>query len=296
MFDMTNSRSKYLVQAELVGTGAFPEDFDDAKAGRPIERRLNRIERVVAAYRGQIDKRVNNGLQMAFDSADASLLAACEMHHRCSLLPQLSGNRLALRIGIHRGLIRQRAKDSSENAREIAEILAVADNNTVISRNALDDLNCELKKLARPLKDPVLGIEAYTVDWQEEIPSAAYGGESFWPASKSSLPMGACLLLHYGLKTVELSLDNPTLTVGRDPSCDLVLTEDHVSRHHCRIESRADHVILTDSSTNGTCIKPDEGVELLVRNDSVTLKGKGLLFFGRPFKGERRGGVRYVAI
>jgi len=27
----------------------------------------------------------------------------------------------------------------------------------------------------------------------------------------------------------------------------------------------------------------------------VPLKGRGLLFFGRPFKGERRGGVRYEA-
>ncbi len=37
----------------------------------------------------------------------------------------------------------------------------------------------------------------------------------------------------------------------------------------------------------------DGASELLVKNANAILKGKGLLFFGRPFNGERRGGVRY---
>ena len=74
-----------------------------------MERRLNRLERVAAAYRGRIDLRFGNGLLTTFDTADAAVLGAREMQHRCAVLPQASRPRLALRIGIHQGLIRQRS-------------------------------------------------------------------------------------------------------------------------------------------------------------------------------------------
>ena len=32
---------------------------------------------------------------------------------------------------------------------------------------------------------------------------------------------------------------------------------------------------------------------VLVKNDRAPLKDSGMLFFGRPFKGERRGGIRF---
>ena len=292
---MNSPRSKYQVHVELLGTGNFPAEFDDTKAGRPIERRLNRIERVVAAYRGQVDKRLGNGLQLVFDSADAALLAACEMQNRCALLPQLSGNRVSLRIGIHRGIVRQRLMDKADNARETAMHLADLDDGIVLSGEVHEDANPELQKLTQPHESAHSGHTAFHITWRNEIPSSAYGGESFWPASKGAPPIGAYLLLYYGLKTLELTLDNPTITIGRDPASDLILTEDHVSRHHCRIESHVDCIVLTDSSTNGTSIKPDNADEILVKRGSVTLYGKGLLFFGRPFNGERRGGIKYEA-
>ena len=110
-----------------------------------------------------------------------------------------------------------------------------------------------------------------------------------------SLPITPFLYLHFGLKTLEISEVTPAATIGRDPESDLVLTDVHVSRNHCRIERRLTGIILTDQSTNGTTIVSDDGTELLVRKSSAPLKGKGLLFFGRPFKGERRGGVRFEA-
>ena len=109
-------------------------------------------------------------------------------------------------------------------------------------------------------------------------------------------PVGPYLLLHYGLKTLELSEDNRVITIGRDPACDLVLVDVHVSRNHCRIERQPAGIVLTDQSTNGTTIVSDDGTELLVKNGSAALRGRGLLFFGRPFKGERRGGVRFESL
>lgn len=292
---MNKKRSKYEVHAEIGITGNASAQFDDVKAGRPIERRLNRMERVVAAYDGEIETRFANGLQVAFETADAAILGAREMQQRCAVLPQLSGTRLALRIGVHEGVVQQRSEDSVDGARINAAQLAVADDGIVVSAAVVAVLNAELRKLAHPLGDLPAPVTAKTIDWRCEISSAAYGGEALGRASGASRPIGSHLVLHLGLKTLELTQDNPEATVGRDPLNDLVLVDDYVSRNHCRIERRFDCIVLTDSSTNGTCVTPDNGVELLVKNDSVVLRGKGLLFFGRLYNGERRGGVSYEA-
>ncbi len=292
---MNKGRSRFVLQAQLHGTGTMPEDFDDIKAGRPMERRLNRIERVVAAYRGRIDARAANGLRVLFDTADAALLGACEMQHRCAVLPQFSANRLALHIGIHHEVAKERSKDKAENATLIAAQLAALDDGIVVSGTVVEALNAELKQLVLPTDPMGIAASAYRVDWEREIPPGAYGSDSLWPAHNGARATGPYLLLHLGLKTLELTRDNPTATIGRDQLNDLVIVDDHVSRNHCRIERRVDGFALIDASTNGTCITPDGGEDTLVRNDTLILHGSGLLFFGRMCNGERRGGVRYEA-
>lgn len=295
MFAMNTARSTYQVHAGLRGAVVAAADYDDALAGHPLTRRLNRIERVVAAYRGQIEKRLNNGVHVVFETADAALLGACEMQLRCAVLPQFSGNRLALRIGIHQGIVRQRSKDNADNALEIASQLAMLDDGIVVSDVVASALNPCLRKLTRPVESLPAEIVAHQVDWRAEMPLAAFSSESLWPASKGSGSSSPYLLLHYGLKSIELTPEDPVATLGRDPLSDLVLLDNHVSRNHCRIERRSDGIVLTDSSTNGTCITPDDGPEFMVKKSSAVLKGKGLLFMGRPCNGERRGGIRYEA-
>lgn len=291
---MSTTRSKYQLHAEVHRTAHGAAQFDDAKAGYPLGRRINRMERVAESYHGQIDQPLSNGLLISFATADAALLGACEMEQRCAGLPQPSGQRLAVRIGIHRGPLRQRSQDEVDDTREIASRLAQSDDSIVLSEFVVGELNPDLRKITRRLDHSPIEQAAYAVDWRCEIPSAAYGGEALWPATgKVTGANGPYLLLHQGLKTLELSKDNPVATVGRSPANDLVVTDSFVSRKHCRIERQADCIVLTDWSTNGTCVLPDEGAELLVKNDSLYLKGKGLLFFGRLCNGERRGGVRF---
>ena len=83
--------SVFQVHAEWLGDGTLLSERNGAMAGNPLRRRLNRMERVVTAHRGQIDKRLKNGLRIVFETADASILASCEKQDRCAVLPQLSG-------------------------------------------------------------------------------------------------------------------------------------------------------------------------------------------------------------
>ncbi len=290
---MNTSRTKYEVHAVLTGSGLLSLPFDESMAGHPLERRLNRIERVASAYRGRIERLLENGRVFSFDAADAAVLAACEMQHRCAALPQVSAQRLALRIGIHHTTVRERSRDSHADIDKTASQLAAADDTIVASERIVDALNPDLRSIARPLGDSRTDVVSYQIDWRREIPSSAYGGESFWPTHYSATPISPYLRLSYGMKSLELTAETPVVTIGRDPSCDLVLTGVHVSRNHCRIERKIDRIVLTDRSTNGTCIATDEGKARLIKNASVALYGSGLLIFGRPFNGERRGGARF---
>ena len=290
---MSTTRSQYQVHATIQRSGSHSAHFDDARAGYPLARRINRMERVAECYHGACERLPDDALRMTFTSADAALLAACEMQQRCASLPPAAGQRLVLRVGIHQGPLHQRSQDDADETADIAARLAVCDDEITVSENVVADLAPELRKLSRPYYDAPIEQPAYKINWRSDIPPSAYGGEAFWPASRNPRADGPYIVLHQGLKTLELSYDRPVATVGRAPSNDLVVTDVFVSRKHCRIERQSDCIVLTDWSTNGTCVMLDEGNEVLVKNDSLYLKGKGLLFFGRLCNGERRGGVRF---
>lgn len=291
---MHTPRSTYPVHVEITRSGPASPQIDDEAAGYPLARRLHRIERVATAYRGQLEKSFEHGRLLIFESADAALLGAREMQQRCAGLPQTSGHRLALRIGIHRGALRQRAQDEDDGATQIAAQLAFIDDAVVASHAVVGELNDDLHRLASALGDASGDATAYRIDWRSEIPASAYGGEAQW--SNKAGASGPYLILRQGLKTLELTDDYPVLTIGRDPSNDLVVGDIFASRKHCRIERQAERIVLTDWSTNGTCIMPQQGEPLLVKNDSTALQGKGQLFFGRLSNGERRGGVHFEAL
>jgi hypothetical protein len=289
---MTKLRSKFFLYARVARAEPGDETFDDAKAGHPVERRLNRIERVAATCHAQVDLRFERGMLITFGSPDAAVFGACEMQQRCAVLPQVLRMKLVLRIGVHPGMIRQRSEDTDDHAAGIATQLARIDDGILISKDLCNNLGKELRRLARPYEETVAGIGVFTFAWREVPPSA--GAESLFSESKYSWRTGPYLQLQLGLKVLELSAEHkPVATIGRDPASDFVLDDIHVSRNHCRIECTPKDILLTDSSTNGTVIVTENKQEILVKNGSAALSGRGMIFFGRPFMSERRGGIRY---
>jgi hypothetical protein len=295
---MTKSRNKSFLYAKVVRAASDGNSFDDAKAGHPVERRLNRIERVATAYHGQIEQRFDNGMLITFDSGEGAVLGACEMQYRCSVLPQVLSLKLALRIGIHQGLLRQRVQDDADDAPQVAARLALVDDGILASQDIVSSFGDDLIRFARPFKELAVGPGVFTIDYREMSSEADGGGgvELLRPGLAPHPRMTPFLELRLGLKTVEISEDNPVVTIGRDPTNDLELPEVHVSRNHCRIERTDNEILLTDSSVNGTIVVTDDKQEILIKNGSISLKGKGMIFLGRPFMGERRGGLHYELI
>ena len=84
-----------------------------------------------------------------------------------------------------------------------------------------------------------------------------------------------CLVVVYqrdGGAGRSIKLDHLPLRIGRDPSNELVLDEDGVSRRHARIEWRTDRLVLMDvGSTNGTLLNDAElsGIVELSTGDRI---------------------------
>ncbi|MDR2788809.1 MAG: FHA domain-containing protein [Candidatus Accumulibacter sp.] len=288
---MIGSRRRFFVYARVARAEPDGEAFDDAGAGHPVERRLNQIEWVAAGHHAQIGPRSGRGMMATFGSAGDALLGACEMQRRCAVLPPIPSMRLVLRIGIHRGTIRQRLNDADDDGAGIIARLIRADDDIVVSRDMLDGLDEDFHRFAHPLEALAADTRVFAIDWREISPDT-HSGESILSPSKRARTAPR-LRLQLGLKTLELSKRKPAATIGLDPENDLTLTDTRVSRRHCWVECSEKAILLTDSSAGGTTIVTENKQEILVRNGSVALSGNGMIFPGRPFMGERRGGIRY---
>jgi hypothetical protein len=73
----------------------------------------------------------------------------------------------------------------------------------------------------------------------------------------------------------------PNVTmIGRDPSCDVILSETAISRQHCRIDRRPDHWVLANLSANGTLLNKKAVDEAALSDgDEIRLGAKTRLRF-----------------
>jgi pSer/pThr/pTyr-binding forkhead associated (FHA) protein len=63
-------------------------------------------------------------------------------------------------------------------------------------------------------------------------------------------------------ETFRFPITKKTVTIGRDPNCDLHLEDEYVSRKHCQIVFRGDHFTVMDlGSLNKTVVKGKEYIQ-----------------------------------
>jgi len=92
--------------------------------------------------------------------------------------------------------------------------------------------------------------------------------------------------IHTPGKTWEVTMTGETLTIGRDPQSDIALDQPMVSRHHARIENRAETFIIRDlGSTNGTFVGA-ASEEHTLRDCDAILIGNGRIVFKHKFSSE----------
>ncbi len=75
-------------------------------------------------------------------------------------------------------------------------------------------------------------------------------------------------------------LDKPTLTVGREPTCEIAIDNLGISRQHCKLVNRGDAFVVQDlGSANGTFVNGKKIVEHYLNDGDEIFIGKYILKF-----------------
>jgi pSer/pThr/pTyr-binding forkhead associated (FHA) protein len=88
---------------------------------------------------------------------------------------------------------------------------------------------------------------------------------------------------------LHLPIAKKTVTIGRDPACDLHLDDPYVSRKHCQIVFRGEHLTVIDlQSLNRTVVKGKQYIQKNLMPGSVIDLGATKLVFEWPARLEWR--------
>jgi hypothetical protein len=117
-------------------------------------------------------------------------------------------------------------------------------------------------------------VEVCEVIWQDGEDLTMATSPIIAPAARNELR------LVHGTQELMMNQANPSLSLGRDSSCQIVLADKKASRVHARIERRRDKFFLVDQSTNGTFVSVQGESEIALRREEVMLRGQGRITFG----------------
>jgi hypothetical protein len=216
--------------------------------------------------------------------ADCACLAATDMQHQISELPEVAKVKRAIRAGFHAGAVLQQGGDVfGDTVNLAARMVGLAKAMQIITTRAT------VEQLSPLLKYSTRNIAALSVKGKGEDVEVC---EVIWQSGEELTMTTASILkgkdakktrLHLRHGTTELVLEqaNSALVLGRDAACELVVADRKAARQHARIERRQDKFFLIDQSTNGTFVAFANEPEITLRREEMMLRGQGVIAFGR---------------
>lgn len=93
--------------------------------------------------------------------------------------------------------------------------------------------------------------------------------------------------------TRELSEDSRKLVVGRGSQCDIRIKAKFASRVHAVFEYRDGAFVVIDESTNGTFLATDQGDNVHLVGEEMTLSGTGYISLGAPVDHDDKEIIRF---
>ena len=284
---MSLPHQKTILFADVSGSARLYECLEDSEAARAVERCIKRIERSINGYQGRKLQVAGDELQALFDSPEDACLAAIDMQLRVADIPPISGLKLTIRIGLQcREIVEQFGAIVGAAVNTTARITGMAHVDQILASKLLAD---QFPSLCSNFVVPIREtgsiregdnlIELVQIDWKrhEEYQRAHMS------VAKHDLDLeqiSGRLCLRYRGKAFLLDQKSPTLSLGRDPACKLLIEDRKASRTHARIELRNGSYYYIDSSTNGSFVSFPGQIELLVRKDEIQLRGSGRICFG----------------
>lgn len=285
-------RNMGVVLADILGTTLLDRRIGTSEGQHALERCVRRMERAIEAHGGRILMPAVDEMIATFASADDAIHAAIEMQKRIADLPPVSGAKLSIRIGVHFDVaeddpdgLQGRAIDAGRALLKLA-----GPHQIVTSAPTAAALSAPLRQSLRSLEDMAIDTAAgecqlYELIWlpgSATPPAKGRAAPASPPeATPPSPPASERFCVRFNGKAYLVDERTPSLTIGRDKACDIVIRDRKASRVHVRLEKRGrNRFFLVDQSTNGTFIAVGKANELRLHNEEMQLAGRGRLAFG----------------
>jgi adenylate cyclase len=266
--------------ADIAGSTRLYEAVGDADAKTLIDEALIAMQVVTQRHRGRMIKTIGDELMCVFPSAERGFLAANDMQTVVNALVVSKGVKRMIRIGFHAGpVIEQNGDVFGDTVNVAARIAGLAKGMQIMTTRAtVDALPEALRASTRPIaavsvKGKSDELAVCEVLWQG-------GDDVTMAAGVVAAERPVELALRHGASEILLNAERPSIMIGRDPGCDLVIADPKASRQHARIEKRRDKFFVVDQSSNGTYVTYDGELELALRREETMLRRSGSIVFG----------------
>jgi len=279
----TPSSDRYaIVFADIAGSTQLYEILGDEAAQRQIADRLALIRNVTLEHGGTVIKTIGDEVMCRFGNAADSVLAVRAMQEANERLNPTNVSPLMLRIGLHYGPALLRENDLFGDAVNIAARMAsVAKAGQIITtEETIRELPPLLAEQARKfdvaqIKGKQEPLVMYQILWQRDNVTAFQSTSTL----RTALQQGF-LRLRYQENEKLLTAESRPITLGRDPTCDIMVPSTYSSRQHARIEFRRAKFVLIDQSTNGTYVRTGNQPAVYLRREEAPLVGDGIISLG----------------
>jgi class 3 adenylate cyclase len=252
--------------ADVSGTTKLIEAAGDAVALKAIARCIQRLCNAAESTGGQVVKTIGDEVMVLFPTPDAAVQAAAKMHASINALPEVGGTKLGVHVGFHSGPVIQVEKDVLGDTVKLAAKLVeqAQKGQTITSQETASLLSPALKPCSRELHSLAVREQGDGV-WMCEI--------------VSQVAAVASVRLTYRGQELVCSREFPSIVIGREYGCGLVVTDKTASRKHCTIELRSGRFVVQDHSTNGTYVTIDNEKAVQLKGEDLPLRRFGWIGF-----------------
>lgn len=266
--------------ADVVGSTELYEKLGNEKAKETIEGCLALLTETIEAFRGKVVKSLGDGILCTFESPEEAVWAAVRVCQKLATEP------MEIKIAVHYGQVLEEDGDVFGDAVNTASRIAerAKPSEILISREVSEYLPAIMHPIVQRVppvsvkgkKEP---LELFAI---LKVDTAAESGPAFDLSKTITIEASSRkrgdLELTYKQEKVTLRAGE-SISIGRDPSNDIVVTTEHVSRTHAKIFHRQGKYVLMDQSSNGTYLSVNLSNVHLLREEAI-LHGSGLIYLG----------------
>jgi class 3 adenylate cyclase len=274
--------------ADIVGSTHLYRQLGDRKAEQLISTVLARMSDITMLHQGSVIKTIGDEIMCRFPNPINATLAAIEMQEE-TVVTADNLQPLAIRIGVHFGNIISKNGDIYGDAVNVAaRVAGIAKAKQIITTEYFTlHLNDALSYKTRffdhiQLKGIDKKIKIHQIVWEDSDATnlVRYGDTSLLLQEKISI----VLKFANQEKTYRYQDINSTLSIGRDPTCDININARFVSRLHLILAPRRGKFVIIDHSSNGTYINFKLQNELFIRREELPLIGEGYMSLGESYQ------------